>query len=82
MSKTTRKVTVDTSRRSSGEGVTSSIDSSTKVRKKSVFERLGTSGATASYEVRIGTCVSSSSKSDSYQSKGSLTGFPLQKVFT
>ena len=50
MSKTTRKVTVDTSKRSSAEGTTSSGDHSSKTRKKSVFERLGTAGS--SYEVK------------------------------
>lgn len=48
MSKTTRKVTVDTSRRPSVEGTASSADGSSKTRKKSVFERLGTAGS--SYE--------------------------------
>ena len=51
MSKTTRKVTVDTSRRPSVEGTASSADGSSKTRKKSVFERLGTAGS--SYEVNI-----------------------------
>ena len=51
MSKTTRKVTVDTSRRSSIEGTTGSAELSSKARKKSVFERLGTAGS--SYEVEV-----------------------------
>lgn len=54
MSKTTRKVTVDTSRRTSTEAATSSVDFSSKTKKKSVFDRLGTAGA-ASHEVNMKT---------------------------
>ena len=52
MSKTTRKVTVDTSRRSSVEGGSNSVEYSSKSKKKSVFDRLGTAGA-SSYEVSM-----------------------------
>ena len=51
MSKTTRKVTVDSNRRLSSEAITST-DLPYKSKKKSVFERLGIAGG-ASYEVRV-----------------------------
>ena len=51
MSKTTRKVTVDSNRRLSSEAITST-DLPYKSKKKSVFERLGIAGGGASYEVR------------------------------
>ncbi len=51
--KITRRVTVDSDRRLSadGSGLNTAFDQSQKMKKRSVFERLGTAGA--AYEVSI-----------------------------